>query len=564
MGAPDFQPPGDFAVFVKELARSVPDEALRLRELEQAVATAQKPGAPPSTLRVWTALPLTEMFDPGHLRASAANIRRTGWAIGVALVEFLRNFFVLLPITMTWVGLERASQAYGMCVTTAEPANKLDVIAALSNTPFLLLWQQEFQIKDVSGDVIHRCPPSTDFLWAFDLPFIKSFSGLVGADFVLLGIILALTVVVQWSVSFHSYLRDQRLLRLLPQLQGWLAYFQSELTRLGPARNVDELVERVHLQTKSAIDTFIIDLEKVSATFEKHATAAESRLKKIDEELLPNATAASNAAKEAADAATKAAHAATGAAASVEASARELKAAIESARREAEQVITSMRETAGKVGAILAAVGKVDAAIKEEGHAQEGRAIHLRDQLGGIGRDVEAALGSLGEQVERSMQDWRQGQTESTKELVGRLDEIVRSITAARDQLLDAQKRLREALLQAIGPESEHNAETQRRLDELGRRAADLGRAAEAAVEQLKAHDERISTLIEQMAGVGVPLPDVSLPTPGVLEAFWRLVEALEPGPPIASPAAGRALNGVLIASTALAVIVIIPRLLTP
>jgi hypothetical protein len=133
------------------------DAARRLRDIAEAIED-------PPRRRELAYLDVRSILDPQGVEERAIAGRRPVW---LNFLEWFRNVLVLFPIAFTWIGLSRASANYSAVVTQ---------IPDLVNQPFLLLWERGFV------ELGSRHGPT--------------FSELALIDFLILGVVIGLTIVV--------------------------------------------------------------------------------------------------------------------------------------------------------------------------------------------------------------------------------------------------------------------------------------------------------------------------------------------------------------------------------
>lgn len=151
------------------------------------------------------------------------------------VIEIVRNILVLAPITLTWLGLWRASVDY---------ARLIDTNADTITKPFLLLWEQGFPGIEASG---------------------PTFSEVAMGDFWFLLAILVFTAIAHFQKDWRESKAEQEAIELRGKLEQllWHAHllFVEEDHRLTPSgaaatfedsatRLIDQLErERVRLET---------------------------------------------------------------------------------------------------------------------------------------------------------------------------------------------------------------------------------------------------------------------------------------------------------------------------
>ena len=207
--------------------------AIRLRKLEDALGD-------PVKSEQWADADLHQMIDPAAIVENYKSHTLPGRIIGI--VEWIRNFAILLPLMLTWLGIARAVDAYG---------SLLNADNTLVTQPFLYLWQQKFN----------------GYLQPFG-PFDFTLGALAATDFILLAIIMALTAFVTIKSHIFNITREQEAEALRVELADALAN-TSFLLNTKKRRPLDSFKEVAN------------ELGTIAQQFEK---ATQDFLKELEEE----------------------------------------------------------------------------------------------------------------------------------------------------------------------------------------------------------------------------------------------------------------------------------------
>ncbi len=149
---------------------SDPKAANRLRNLRTAVGRGNNADA-------WAASDIRQLINPDQIIEHYKQQSKTD--ITIALLEWLRNILIFIPLVVTWYGISQAVQQYSALIK-ADPTQ--------ITQPFLYLWQNGFGNR-LAG-------------W-------QTLGSLASVDAVLLGLLLVLTFLV-YSLSNGWKLRREQ------------------------------------------------------------------------------------------------------------------------------------------------------------------------------------------------------------------------------------------------------------------------------------------------------------------------------------------------------------------
>lgn len=185
----------------------------------------------------------------------------------IRAVELVRNVLVLMPVTVTWLGLDRAARIYGNCVK-ARPGGDPKVFA---ETPFLAFWQLGFEYPV-------RCPAPQPAAWYDDLSVPHTFAGVIQADIFFLVIILSLTFVVHLWMGWRRSSRMKLANEIDLQLRRRLADLQRRIRKYEPAADVTELARQASQATFAVVSDFATQSRELTSVLVQHAADTRKAL----------------------------------------------------------------------------------------------------------------------------------------------------------------------------------------------------------------------------------------------------------------------------------------------
>lgn len=284
----ELEPPEALEALSSRLAGVLPATAESLRELGKAAFAATS-----ETAKVeWSAVDLFRAFDPQVLAAAVDRHYRQGERLRsprllrlVAIGEVLRAVLIFLPVTLTWIGIGKAAAVFSTC----KPEQDTPQVGQ-----FLTLWQMGFQ--DELGRRVFGCDPSAGF--SLGLP-LNSLAEVVRADALVLGMLIALTVFIQATLTLRaptggeSELFADRLRSVLVQCARQLHVARPEEAATAlvrdAARNLQEVAtsfQDVATGFTTQTDLMIRTLEARSGETERSLAALERSFEKVAETTL--------------------------------------------------------------------------------------------------------------------------------------------------------------------------------------------------------------------------------------------------------------------------------------
>jgi hypothetical protein len=229
------------------------DPATTQKELDQLANTLAKNGDPIAASRIrqliiaiggdpiaedWAATNIQQVIDPVAITEGIKSNSTPHPIIG--FLEWLRNGLVLLPLTLTWLGISQAALRYQQVVNADKSQEQHS---------FLFLWQTGFKNTLWPGFVLDR---------------------LALADFVLLGIIFLLTLITTHQQSTSNLQEEKMAERLRTNLShalGDASLCLAHIHRQNQARQPSNLadISRYLYQFgedfKKTTDQFVQELE---------------------------------------------------------------------------------------------------------------------------------------------------------------------------------------------------------------------------------------------------------------------------------------------------------------
>lgn len=261
----------DLAAELRALAGH-PALACRADQLTELADAVDDPGK----AELWCEVDLFAAFPPDD--TVQVIVQSTpAWQKIVKVIYYMQAVLVFFPITITWLGLKKATTAYGETLAAA------GVEAA--RRPFLEMWQQGFDGK-LAG------------LWKFDNVAVMTLSTI--------GFLIAVTLVERYMHRWEDERASEQEEELRPRLLAALtratlhlgqvklaspARFQAELTKSASELNkVGRTMSKVHTQvveelekaleaTGQATDALTAGVAEVRdsiATLDKHMAAVSS------------------------------------------------------------------------------------------------------------------------------------------------------------------------------------------------------------------------------------------------------------------------------------------------